>query len=166
MRGWLAVLYLGVAGPALAEPTCTGEDFDAFDFWVGSWQVSLADGTVVGENRIERRDKGCVIIELWTSARGTTGTSLNYYDVARNQWVQVWGGAGGNQIVIAGGPADGSMVLTGTLTRVSDGSSKPFRGIWTPLEDGRVRQFFEQSDDEGATWTPWFEGFYERHKAP
>jgi hypothetical protein len=34
--------------------------------------------------------------------------------------------------------------------------------LWTPLADGRVRQFFEQSDDDGTNWTPWFEGFYSR----
>jgi hypothetical protein len=38
----------------------------------------------------------------------------------------------------------------------------PFRGLWTPLPDGRVRQFFEQSNDGGETWVPWFEGFYTR----
>jgi hypothetical protein len=25
-----------------------------------------------------------------------------------------------------------------------------------------VRQYFEQSTDEGETWQPWFEGFYSR----
>jgi len=30
-------------------------------------------------------------------------------------------------------------------------------------ERGCVRQFFEQSDDGGETWAPWFEGFYTRN---
>ena len=29
-------------------------------------------------------------------------------------------------------------------------------------EYGRVRQYFEQSNDGGETWVPWFEGFYTR----
>ena len=37
---------------------------------------------------------------------------------------------------------------------------QPFRGTWTPLEDGVVRQHFEQSGDDGATWTTWFDGYY------
>jgi len=45
---------------------------------------------------------------------------------------------------------------------VSNGVTAPFRGLWTPQPDGRVRQFFEQSDDGGKTWKPWFEGFYTR----
>ena len=162
MRNALVWLGLLVASPAPAQQVCEGEAFDAFDFWVGEWRVAIADGTVAGQNRIERRDGGCVVIEEWTSARGNTGTSLNYYDVARDQWVQIWGGAGGSQIDIRGGMTDGSMVLTGTLTTVKDKSSKAFRGTWTPLDDGRIRQFFEQSDDGGKTWSPWFEGFYTR----
>jgi len=30
------------------------------------------------------------------------------------------------------------------------------------MEDGRVRQFFEQSNDAGKTWSNWFERFYTR----
>ena len=75
------------------------------------------------------------------------------------------GGSGGNQVLIRGGLANGSMVLTGTLTTVADGKTKRFRGTWTPLDDGRVRQYFEESSDDGDTWTPWFEGFYARTDA-
>lgn len=32
---------------------------------------------------------------------------------------------------------------------------------WKLLEDGRVRQFFEEQDEQGE-WQVWFEGFYSR----
>ena len=54
------------------------------------------------------------------------------------------------------------MLLVGTLHTVGTGVTKPFRGLWTPLPDGRVRQFFEHSDDGGATWVSWFDGYYTR----
>jgi hypothetical protein len=57
---------------------------------------------------------------------------------------------------------DEGMRLVGTLHGVGSDTTLPFRGLWTPLPDGRVRQFFEQSNDDGTTWTPWFEGFYTR----
>ena len=57
---------------------------------------------------------------------------------------------------------DDGMLLVGTLHSVGTGTTLPFRGLWTLLDDGRVRQFFEQSTDGGETWTPWFEGFYTR----
>jgi len=54
------------------------------------------------------------------------------------------------------------MRLVGTIHYISTGQTAPFRGLWSPLPDGRVRQFFEQSSDGGETWATWFEGFYSR----
>ena len=48
------------------------------------------------------------------------------------------------------------------LANVGSTTVLDFRGTWTLLEDGRVRQFFEQSADQGKSWQAWFEGFYKR----
>jgi hypothetical protein len=136
--------------------------FRAFDFWVGDWEVRGPAGTLAGTNTVERAQRGCVLIENWTSVSGGTGMSVNYFDHAAGEWVQIWNAEGGSQIHIRGGMTDQGMLLTGSLHTVANGETVPFRGLWTPLEDGRVRQFFEQSNDNGATWTPWFEGFYSR----
>ena len=45
---------------------------------------------------------------------------------------------------------------------IANNTTVPFRALWTPLPDGRVRQFFEQYDAENETWAVWFEGFYTR----
>ena len=79
--------------------------------------------------------------------------------------VQIWHAAGGYQIDIRGGLTDNGMLLRGTIHYIGTGQTAPFRGLWTPLPDGRVRQFFEQSNDDGETWEPWFEGFYTRKSA-
>ena len=139
--------------------------FSAFDFWVGEWDVHVAGGALAGSNVIERAERGCVLIENWSSASGGTGMSINYVDKISNEWVQIWNAAGGSQINIRGGMTDKGMLLTGTIHYVANGTTAPFRGLWTPLADGRVRQFFEQSPDAGESWTPWFEGFYTRKPA-
>jgi hypothetical protein len=146
----------------VAYPCENDEAFRAFDFWVGDWVVHGPAGEVAGSNTIERAQRGCVLIENWTSASGGTGMSINYLDKASGEWVQVWNAEGGSQIHIRGGMTDEGMLLAGTLHDVANGTTVPFRGLWTALEDGRVRQFFEQSTDGGVTWTPWFEGFYTR----
>lgn len=148
-----------------AFPCEHDELFSAFDFWVGEWDVHVAGGALAGSNVIERAQRGCVLIENWSSATGGTGMSINYVDKTSNEWVQVWNAAGGSQINIRGGLTDDGMLLTGTIHYVANGTTAPFRGLWTPMADGRVRQFFEQSSDEGETWTPWFEGFYTRKPA-
>lgn len=148
-----------------AYPCEHQEKFREFDFWIGEWDVHIANGTLAGHNRIERAQRGCVLIENWTSVTGGTGMSMNYFDKATDEWVQVWMAGGGSQIIIRGGLTDEGMSLVGNINYVNTGQTFPFRGLWTPLPDGRVRQFFEQSADDGATWTPWFEGFYTRRES-
>jgi len=142
---------------------CEHEDaFRQFDFWLGDWVVHTADGRLAGENRIQRAERGCVLTEHWSGIGGSSGMSINFFDHASEEWVQVWTSADGAQIDIRGNLTDEGMRLTGRIHYVSNGTTAPFRGLWTPLPDGRVRQFFEQSNDDGETWTPWFEGFYTR----
>lgn len=134
-----------------------------FDFWIGEWEVYDRDRTVkYGENTITRKDRGCYLYEQWVSAAGNPGSSMNYYDPGQQRWRQHWVGAGGSIIDIYGGLVDGSMILKGRIYSVNPPSDSAFRGTWTPLADGRVRQFLEQSKDNGKTWVPWFDGYYQR----
>jgi hypothetical protein len=145
-----------------AYPCAHQEGFRDFDFWIGEWDVHLANGTPAGSNVIESIERGCALTEHWTSVNGGTGMSINYFDKASGEWVQVWNAESGGQINIRGGLTDDGMALEGYIHYVGNGTTAPFRGLWTSLPDGRVRQYFEQSNDEGQTWVPWFEGFYTR----
>lgn len=170
---WIGLSMAGWMQPAAAQdesadeadrkarPCEYNERFREFDFWIGHWEVKNAQGQVAGTNMIEKAQQGCMLVERWTGSSGGTGTSINYYDASKDKWVQVWVSALGGIIDIEGGLEDGKMVLVGTLVG-QEGTPTPFRGIWTPLPDGRVRQFFEQSTDDGKTWTPWFDGYYTR----
>lgn len=151
--------------PAAQFPCEQDTAFAAFDFWVGTWDVHTADGKFVGSNDIERAERGCVLIENWSSAGGGSGMSINYLDKTTDEWVQIWNDGSGSQINIRGGMTDEGMLLVGTIHYVASGKTAAFRGLWTPLPDGRVRQFFEQSNNDGEIWSPWFEGFYSRKSA-
>jgi hypothetical protein len=150
--------------PAPSFPCEENERFRAFDFWVGEWDVHDAAGTYQGSNTIGRAERGCVLTENWIGARGSTGMSINYLDTRTDEWVQYWIAAGGYHIDIRGGMTDEGMLLTGIIHTIVNGTTTPFRGLWTALPDGRVRQFFEISSDGGETWTTWFEGFYSRKR--
>ena len=139
--------------------------FAEFDFWLGKWGVHTADGTYAGANLVTRGERGCVLVENWTGASGGTGMSINFFDHAAGEWVQIWNSAAGAQIDIRGGLTDDGMLLIGKIHYVGKSMTADFRGLWTQLEDGRVRQYFEQSNDGGATWASWFEGFYTRRAA-
>lgn len=142
-------------------PCQAGGHFDDFDFWVGEWDVFVANGNRAGANVIEAIEQDCLLVESWTGAGGGTGTSVNFYDPGREAWRQLWVSSNGVVIDIEGGLRDGSMVLEGTLTNPS-GQTQPFRGTWTPNADGSVRQHFEISQDDGETWATWFDGRYVR----
>ena len=72
-----------------AYPCAHQQGFQDFDFWIGEWDVHLANGTVAGSNIIEAVERGCALTEHWTSASGGTGMSINYFDKASDEWVQV-----------------------------------------------------------------------------
>jgi hypothetical protein len=134
-----------------------------FDFWLGEWDVFNPKGKKVGESRIEAVADGWGILENWTGlppVPGNSGKSLNTYDASRKEWRQFW--VGGGLLEISGRLVDGRMVLSGE----SDiGGPKSLNRItWTPNPDGSVRQFWEQSSDDGKTWKPAFDGLY-RHRA-
>jgi hypothetical protein len=149
------------AAQATGQRACDGGPFQQFDFWAGDWIVRNESGKVVGRNSILPEQGGCALIERWTSSEGGTGVSLNFYDPGSGTWRQQWISPG---IVLAmqGGLVDGAMVLEGPLQYVKDGRTTLLRGTWTLLPDGRVRQHFVESVDQGKTWSDWFDGYYSR----
>lgn len=166
-RSLLLTLALASLNPVASAQNEAGgctelPGFDAFDFWVGEWQVfDNNTGARAGENRITKHEQGCVLMENWRGESGSTGMSLNYYNPVTREWRQVWVSAGQYSIDIVGGLRNGSMVLEGSLYNFQ-GAVWNFRGTWTPNDDGSVRQFFEQYNHDSQQWAPWFDGRYVR----
>ena len=159
---------LGLARPASAADAapqiCAAPQHREFDFWAGEWQVRDATGAMAGESSITVEQSGCVLVEHWRSAKGGTGESFNYYDPATKLWKQRWVGLG-LILEMQGGLSEGSMVLEGPLHNVKQQRTSLLRGTWTLLPDGRVRQHFVESVDDGKTWKDWFDGYYTRKDA-
>ena len=160
----LALLPVGARASEDRPPPCADDVYHAFDFWLGEWVVHTASGELAGRNSIRARERACLLVESWRGAQGGTGTSLNFVEPDSGRWRQIWVSANGTIDISGGLQEEGSMVLDGTIVyRVGEhaGREFPFRGTWTPLPDGRVRQFFEEARVDGD-WKPWFEGFYSR----
>jgi hypothetical protein len=153
----------GVAAPT--APVCRAAEHRQFDFWLGDWTVSDANGRALGTNRIESLEDGCVMQEHWASARGgITGTSLTAFDVDLRRWHQTWMDSGGNVALLDGGSIDGRIVLFGDTFGSNGHLHHRNRISWIPLADGRVRQWWEQSTDDGKTWSTVFDGYYARKR--
>ena len=154
----------GAAGQAAPKPpACQAAEPRQFDFWVGRWEVFTPDGKKAGDNVIEPIDGGCALIERWQGRGGLSGTILNSWDAAAKLWRQHWVDNQGGVLRLAGRFEGGRMVLAASDPHPDKpGATQRQRISWTPLPDGAVRQLWEQSDDEGATWTVAFDGRYVR----
>lgn len=154
----LAAAYLQAQLP----PSCDADAYRQFDFWVGAWDVYDVQGQKVGENIISSEEGGCLLVERWTASSGGTGQSYNFYNPDTDEWRQVWVARGSIIDYTGGLGEDGSMNLEGTLTPRSGGRAQPFRGRWTPLEDGSVQQTFWLKNAETGAWDVWFDGNYRK----
>ena len=166
MTAMLAALLGPVAMHAqtAASRPCASPEYRQFDFWIGDWVVERPDGKLAGSNRIERVAGSCGLQETWTAATGDgTGRSLNAYSAEDGKWHQVWVGSAGLLMHLTGGLRGKSMVLEGR-TNARDKAVILQRVTWTPREDGRVRQLWEQSKDGGKSWDVAFDGIYSKKR--
>jgi len=150
-----------VAQPA---PACATDNHRAFDFWIGVWDVTAAGkGQPSALNRISREHAGCVLREDYSTKGGYTGMSMSFYDAAQKKWHQTWMGADGSALFIEGGLNDqGEMVLSNRNTPYYQEGTAINRITWTPRVDGSVRQHWQTSSDDGASWSTIFDGLYVR----
>lgn len=146
--------------PPPAAADCRGAEHRQFDFWIGDWEVSAQDKPA-GRNTISREQSGCVLREEWRGGSGLTGTSLNFYDRRDQRWHQVWiDGRGGVLRLSGSSPHPGVMLLESS----PDAEGPRQRIRWTLRDDGVVEQHWEQSSDDGATWSTAFLGEYRRRQ--
>jgi tetratricopeptide (TPR) repeat protein len=144
----------------LTRPCSFAPEYKQFDFWVGEWNVEN-NGQQAGINRIERILDGCVLLENWTSARGGTGKSFNFYDAATGKWQQTWVDSTGNVLNLHGVYKDNALRFSGE-TRTQSGVKTMHRLTFFNLGPERVRQLWEQSTDDGKTWNVFWDGTYTR----
>ncbi len=142
---------------------CASAAHRAFDFWIGHWDVSHADGKAAGENRITRVLGGCALHESWQGVDGSRGNSYTLFDLATGQWHQQWVDIGGNLLRLSGRVEEGAIVLEGR--NIIPTGTAHSRISWSLLPDARVRQHWQLSTDGGVTWATHFDGYYRRRAA-
>ncbi|MEM6639722.1 MAG: hypothetical protein AAF610_07455 [Pseudomonadota bacterium] len=138
---------------------CQTEQHRQFDFWLGTWDVynQATPDKPPSRNVITLKHGGCTVHEEYVAGR-YNGSSVNIYSSATGSWHQTWTDVVGTALFLKGGLDErGRMVL------FSSGESGPLDRItWTPLDNGDVRQHWQQSKDNGATWVDVFDGLYKK----
>ena len=87
---------------------------------------------------------------------------MNYFNPSAKKWRQLWVDNGGYSIDYEGGLVDGAMIMEGLFYLHSDGSTREFRGKWTPLEGGDVRQTFEMKNPKDWKWVVNWDARYSK----
>ncbi len=144
---------------------CCTENHSAFDFWIGTWNVTNPDGSVAGKNIIDKIQDECILRENWISAKGKyTGTSNNFYNAEKKQWEQIWIDNQGGSLHLKGNRVDNQMILQTEEAKNKDGKPFVHRVTWTLNKDGSVRQLWETITN-GTEVTIAFDGLYKKEKA-
>ena len=171
MHTALLALLLGAHAASATPPPATGcssmrNEHRQFDFWLGNWDVFNPAGALAGHSRIEAVSEGCGISEHWQgSGGGGGGVSYNAWDPGSGHWHQFWvGNTSGDVLYLEGGFDNGSMSMQGVRPNPASGKPQLQRITWTPNADGTVRQHWQTSDDDGASWQTSFDGSYRRKK--
>jgi len=176
----LAASAAVAAAAAVAEsassppsPQCAFTEYRRLDFWIGDWDAYEVGGAEKSERpadepvarcRVETMLGGCALREVYEQNDGLSGESFTVYDAARRLWHQSWVTNRGQLLTIEGTFRGDTLTLEGTL-RAPGVPDRTIRGIWKP-QDGGVRETAQTSSDGGATWRPYFDILFRRHREP
>ena len=145
----------GAAGPGAP---CAATEYHQLDFWVGHWDVYPTGKNKLVAHSLIESVYGCGIRENWMPLSNQPGGSLSVYVPSEKHWEQFWIDSSGSRAFFTGGWDGKAMVITGKwggpLVRMS----------YSKNDDGSVRQFGEQSTDDGKSWTPQFDFTYRPSK--
>ena len=167
----LLVLAIQAAAPPPIPPGCNSPESHQWDFWVGSWEVRPKGADqVIAHSLIEKRYTGCAIRENWMPVGKEVaggGGSLSYYDTKTKQWRQVWIDSSGTRVDLDGGFKDGVMTITGNWASYAGPAKDALVAMhYQLMPNGEVRQWAENSTDNGKSWQPTFDFYYRRATLP
>lgn len=128
------------------------ERYRALDFWRGDWDGYMGAQKILSE-KVSVEVDGCMLREEWEGADGGHGRSENFYNPKTREWEQVWVDAGGNVVKLSGHPTQPGVIQMVGDNIDPSGEIHRMRQTWSRAADGKLRRSFEQSDDQGKTWT-------------
>ena len=133
-----------------------------FDFWVGEWDVKTQQGQLAGKSSVQLLLEGCALYENWSTPNGG-GKSLNSYNPDLKMWQQFWTDQSGRVTEYRTSEwVNGSLRYT--ANQILPAGPAMLRMTFTPVNKDLVRQFGEQSTDQGKTWTVSYDLYYHRRK--
>lgn len=133
-----------------------------FDFFIGEWDAYNPQGNKTGTSVIQSIAGGCGILENWKDGFGDgSGKSINFYDKDTGKWYEYWIGQNAIPLRYSGVYKDNAIHFEGEVI-APNGKKILSRLTFFNLDTNTVRQFVENSSDEGKTWTTLYDFKYIR----
>jgi hypothetical protein len=149
-------------GLAAALPCSADSGYRRLAFWVGDWTVFDSTGKRYASQRVRDAVDQCALTVEWTGTVGDKGLSVFGYDARSASWKQMYVS---NQLPRPSGvilrQSDpeyaGPGVRFVAVVTPPPGASRA-RVTIMPLPGSGVMQLFEESRDDGKSWTTVFKG--------
>ena len=167
----LCLTIFSPASPGQTQPAADAQRYPCravhtFDFWVGTFDATpwnQPTAPPAGQLHNTREYEGCVIVERWTSTKGSAGMSMSFYDVNRRVWRMVWNGDDNQSNDFEGTYRDGAMRFRGWVLD-SDGHRLLASNVLQNVSPDVIRHIYSTSADDGKTWVVRSDGRFVRRK--
>ncbi len=148
----------------LNQPVPLPAESRQFDFWVGEWEVFNHQNKKAGESIIEKILRHAVILENWTGASGYVGKSFNHFNKEKGKWIQYWVDQNSDPILFEGNYDETQKAMIFFSYDHAKDKENPYirKLTFYNLDPNTVRQFSQQSSDEGKTWNVEYDFTYKR----
>ncbi len=149
---------------AQTDCSCCTPSYNQFDFWIGEWDVFDSLGNIVGKNKIEKIENGCILNEHWVGAKGSTGSSYNYFDKSDSTWNQLWIDNAGNNLKLKGRLISQDVMQLESMLQEGKQGKYRNRIRWINNKDQSVTQIWEVLNERGKAVRLIFKGIYKPKK--
>ena len=133
------------------------------DFWLGNWIITYADGTHA-YSVVEKELDGCLVHEQFRDpGKGYTSETWNVYNNSIHKWQQTRVDNQGAYLQMAG-RLDGSDIQLYAKPKILQEGNLQMRAVYYNIKPDSFDWKWEQSRDNGNTWTVTIGMHYDRKK--
>jgi hypothetical protein len=143
-------------------PCSANSETRQFDYWLGEWSIATNEKPGTATSKVYLSLDKCAVIESWNDGKGHSGENIFAYSFDDHSWRGMFvDNRGHAHVFVDGKVSDGSAEFDGP-SRGSNGEAVLNRIRVVRVSPHEVKQTWEKSTDNGATWTTVFSGNYMR----
>jgi hypothetical protein len=145
-----------------SEPCSANSPSRQLDFWLGDWNITYPGAPGGSTSKVSLSLDKCELVETWDDGQGHKGENRFAYNYENKSWRGMFADNRGHvHVFVDGQVSDGSAEFLGP-SRGPNGETIPHRIKVFRVSADKVKQVWEKSADNGATWTTVFQGEYSR----